>query len=57
MVILKAGLSADNETSQYFKMANDTLALIISNITGLPLRSNVLSNQTVFMDWFGTAAS
>jgi alpha-glucosidase len=56
-LILDAGLSADNTSDVYFKMATERKALIRSYLFNDTLYTKVWANHTVFLDWFHSQAA
>jgi hypothetical protein len=52
VVILDAGLSADDAANKYYKMALEAHTLIMSTLYDKPIKLKVWPNETVFMDWF-----
>ena len=63
IVVVDAGISADDVDNKYFKEALTKNALIMSSIDnseesfGKVLVSHVWSNKTVFLDFFSDAAA
>ena len=61
MCILDAGLSADDPSNEYLKMALDYNTLIKSTVNpdlyDSALVQHVWPNQTVFLDWFNQNSS
>lgn len=57
VVILDAGLSADDVNNVYYQMALKAHTLIMSTLYNEPLKLKVWPNETVFMDWFANASA